>query len=78
MKASVLVDAGTMLEILQEGARYRLRWGWPGNWKVVYEGDASAHRRTIGGRSGKYEFRSVEQLRYDLERDAAEAEVTRR
>jgi len=50
---------------LQSGQRYRLRYGRPGDWRVVYENG----RRSVQGRSASYEFRSVEQLRYDFERD---------
>lgn len=86
LKVTVLEHDGTRLEIgLEEGRRYRLRWGEPGSWRVVYEGDARApegdalaHRRTVGGRTTSYAFRSVEQLRYDFERDAEEAQAARR
>jgi len=58
----VLADA--ILEIeLGADLRYRLRYGE----LVEYE----SGRRRIRGRSSPYEFRSVEQLRYDFERDVA-------
>jgi hypothetical protein len=78
LKASILVDEDTMLRLRLEGQRYCLQWGWPGNWRVVYEGDGRTHRRVIGGRNAEYGFRSVEQLRYDFERDAEEAKASRR
>jgi len=60
----VLPDA--ILEIeLHADLRYRLRYGH----LVEYENG----RRRIRGRSSRYEFRSVEQLRYDFERDVAAA-----
>jgi hypothetical protein len=69
----VQLRRGAMLEIWLGGdARYRLRYGRPGAWLVVYEnGRGHGHRRTAGGRAARYEFRSVEQLRYDFERDVA-------
>lgn len=57
----VLLD-GTLLEIeLHDDLRYRLRYGA----LVEYEDG----RRRVKGRSSRYEFKSVEQLRYDFERD---------
>ena len=53
---------GTLLEIeLHNDRRYRLRYGE----LVEYENG----RRRLRGRASRYEFRSVEQLRYDFERD---------
>ena len=46
---------------LDEKLRYRLSYGEA----VVYENG----RRTVRGRSSPYEFKSVEKLRYDFERD---------
>ena len=46
-----------------EGKSYRLSY----NDLVVYENG----RRTVRGRTTAYAFRSVEQLRYDFERDVA-------
>ena len=40
---------------------------------VAYAGDGRAHHREVRGRRAAYEFRSVEQLRYDFERDVADA-----
>jgi hypothetical protein len=55
-----------ILEIeLYADLRYRLRYGD----LVEYENG----RRKLRGRSSRYEFRSVEQLRYDFERDVAAA-----
>lgn len=44
-----------------DGDAYRLSYGDA----VIYENG----RRRLRGRSSPYEFRSVEQLRYDFERD---------
>jgi len=50
---------------LDDDGRYRLAYGD----RVVYENG----RRTVRGRSAPYDFKSVEQLRYDFERDVAAA-----
>jgi len=56
-----VVLRGEILEIeLHDDLRYRL--GWRG---VIYTNAADSKRR--------YDFRSVEQLRYDFERDVAKA-----
>ncbi|MDW8469000.1 MAG: hypothetical protein RML56_08585 [Burkholderiales bacterium] len=61
---------GTILDLrIAPGGAWRLRWGRPGAWRVRYENG----RRTVLGRRRRYEFRSVEQLRYDFERDVARA-----
>ena len=57
---AVLSHAVVRIE-LDEDLRYRLSYGE----QVVYE---NGHR-TVRGRSTRYEFRSVEKLRYDFERD---------
>ena len=55
---------GVVLEIeLAADLRYRLRYGD----LVEYENG----RRRVRGRRSAYEFRSVEQLRYDFEQDVA-------
>jgi hypothetical protein len=54
----------TILEVeLKSDLGYRLRYGD----LVEYDNG----RRKVRGRSSRYEFRSVEQLRYDFERDVA-------
>jgi hypothetical protein len=61
----VLLD-GTLLEIeLHDDRRYRLCYG-----DLVEYVDG---RRRLRGRASRYEFRSVEQLRYDFERDVEAA-----
>ena len=50
---------------LHHDLRYRLRYGG----LVEYENG----RRRLRGRTTAYEFRSVEQLRYDFERDVEAA-----
>lgn len=55
-----------ILEVrLESDLRYRLRYGD----LVEYENG----RRKVRGRTSRYEFRSVEQLRYDFERDVEAA-----
>ena len=61
-----VVLPGGILEIeLHDDLRYRLRYG-----ELVEYAD---HRRKLRGRAVAYEFRSVEQLRYDFERDVQAA-----
>jgi hypothetical protein len=75
LEARTLLDGRTMLEIsLQPGLRYRLRYGWPGEWRVSYDSGV----RRAGSKASAYEFRSVEQLRYDFERDVEEAQAADR
>jgi len=61
LREKVVLD-GALLEIeLDDESRYRLRYGE----LVEYENG----RRRLRGRWSRYEFRSIEQLRYDFERD---------
>ena len=58
---SVLLGGETLVLELHDDLRYRLKYGelveyWNG-------------RRRVRGRTSAYELRSVEQLRYDFERD---------
>ena len=59
--AEIVVLRDTMVRIELEEDRYRLAYGE----RVVYE----TGRGVVRGRSFPYEFKSVEQLRYDFERD---------
>ena len=62
----VLLADGALLEIeLDAELGYLLRYGA----LVEY----ANHRRRVRGRELPYEFRSVEQLRYDFERDVEAA-----
>ena len=63
MFSETVMLAGRLVRIRLEGNAYRLSYGDV----VVYE---PGHRR-VRGRSMPYEFRSVEQLRYDFEQDLA-------
>ena len=61
-----LLTDGPLLEIeLDEGLKYRLCYG-----ELV---EYSNGKKRVRGRESKYEFRSVEQLRYDFERDVEAA-----
>jgi hypothetical protein len=57
-------DASLEIE-LYDDLRYRLRFGG----LVVYENNL----KTIRGKTSPYQFKSVEQLRYDFERDVLAA-----
>jgi len=61
----IAVLHGGVVRIELEGERYRLSYGDA----VVYENG----RKTVRGRSSSYQFKSVEQLRYDFERDVEAA-----
>ncbi|HZM33445.1 MAG TPA: hypothetical protein VFC18_03035 [Burkholderiales bacterium] len=58
-----LAGGATLELIVHDDLRYRLRYGD----LVEYENG----RRRVRGRATAYEFRSVEQLRYDFEQDIA-------
>lgn len=62
----VLKEQSGPLEVeLHDDLTYLLRWGN----LVEYRN----HRRRVRGRVRPYEFRSVEQLRYDFEKDVKDA-----
>lgn len=66
LRERVLLEDGALLEIeLDADLGYRLCYGT----LVEY----ANHRRRVRGRELPYEFRSVEQLRYDFERDVESA-----
>lgn len=66
LQERVLLEDGALLEIeLDSDHGYVLRYGA----LVEY----TNHRRRVRGRELSYEFRSVEQLRYDFERDVEAA-----
>lgn len=67
----LLADGGWMEAVVQADRRYRLCLWRKGALLVEYSGPD--HRRRVRERAA-YEFRSVEQLRYDFERDVEEAE----
>jgi hypothetical protein len=62
LREIVVLESGRVLTIeLDAGLRYRLRYG-----ELV---EYSNGRRRVRGRAAPYEFRSVEQLRYDFEEE---------
>jgi hypothetical protein len=62
--AEMIITADAVVRIdLDDDLRYRLSYGE----LVVYEPGC----RHVRGRSAPYELRSVEQMRYDFERDVA-------
>jgi hypothetical protein len=65
---TVVLEDGLLEIELHADFRYRLRYGD----LVEYVN----HRRRVRGRSFPYEFRSVEQLRYDFEQDVNHAKGT--
>jgi hypothetical protein len=74
LQEHVMRPDGVRIEIsLAARGRYRLACLAQGELLVAYWGDGARHRRRVRGRESAYEFRSVEQLRYDFERDAEDA-----
>ncbi len=70
-----LAEGGTLEIALHAGRagapatlRYELRYIRGGVTLLGYD-NAAGHRRRLRGESAPYAFRSVEQLRYDFERD---------
>ena len=57
----IVILRHAVVRVQLDGEAYRLSYGNA----VVYENG----RRRVGGRWAPYELRSVEQLRYDFERD---------
>ena len=52
---------------------YRLALHRRGRLLVEFWNEGAEHRRRLGERVVVYDFRSIEQLRYDFERDAEDA-----
>jgi hypothetical protein len=71
----VVLLEGLRIEICLEARdRYSLALLAKGELLVQYAGGGARHRRRVRGRESAYQFRSVEQLRYDFERDAEDAQ----
>ena len=68
-----LADGVTVEAIVTPDPSYRLALSRKGTPRVEYWNDGAGHRRRMGERTSAYEFRSIEQLRYDFERDAEDA-----
>ena len=68
-----LTGGFTVEAIVAPDRSYRLALLEEGRPRVEYWNDRAGHHRRIGERTSAYEFRSIEQLRYDFERDAEDA-----
>jgi hypothetical protein len=69
----LILPGGRRVELrFDAGGGYRLACRAGAQVLVAYAGDGGGHRREVRGRRAAYEFRSVEQLRYDFERDVAD------
>lgn len=75
LQACAVLDGAVRIEMAVEaGGRYRLACWAGAALAVQYSGDGRTHRRRTRGKEAAYAFRSVEQLRYDFERDVADAQ----
>ena len=64
------LDASTTLEAAVDAARgYRLGLWRDGECIVEFRSEDGVHRRRSRERVSAYEFRSIEQLRYDFEQE---------
>jgi len=71
----VLLQNGFVIEVFfLPGKGYRLCCRKGKEVQVEYKSNGKYHSRELRGRRNAYEFRSVEQLRYDFERDAENAQ----
>lgn len=70
-----VLPGGEIVELkLLNGMQYRLTVRKGKKPLVEYKGSGGKHRRAVHGRENAYEFKSVEKLRYDFERDAEDAQ----
>ena len=68
-----LADGSTLVARVAADRDYRLGLYRRGVPLVEFWSEGAAHRRRVADRTFTYEFRSIEQLRYDFERDAENA-----
>ena len=68
-----LTDGVTVEAIVAPDSSYRLALLLRATPRVEYWNDRAGHYARVGERTSAYEFRSIEQLRYDFERDAEDA-----
>jgi len=69
-----VLPGGAVFELrLLNGMQYRLTVKKGQKTLVEYKGKGGRHSRAVRGRAAAYEFKSVEKLRYDFERDAEDA-----
>lgn len=69
----VLGNGFSMRICFFHGEQYRLSFFGSRKLLVEYKGEGGRHGRVVRGRALAYEFKSVEKLRYDFERDAEDA-----
>jgi len=71
----VVLGNGFCMEVVFRSAEdYRLSCRKGNNLLVDYKRDGKRHRMVACGRASVYEFKSVEKLRYEFERDAQDAQ----
>ena len=71
----VVLRNGSVMEIFfRAGKQCRLSCKIGKKLLIEYRGDGAQYRKTVHGRESAYTFKSVEQLRYDFERDAEDAQ----
>ena len=68
-----LADGSTLVALVAPDRGYRLGLYRRGAPRIEFWSEGGVHRRRVGDRTSVYEFRSIEQLRYDFERDAENA-----
>lgn len=68
-----LPDGATLVARVSSDRAYRLGLYRRGVPLVEFRGEGAVHQRRVADRVCAYEFRSIEQLRYDFERDAENA-----
>jgi len=68
-----LADGVTVEARVTPERGYRIALFRRGTPRVEFWNDGTVHHRRVGERTTAYDFRSIEQLRYDFERDAEDA-----
>ena len=68
-----LSDGSTLVARVAPDRSYRLSLYRGGAMLVEFWSESTAHWRRVADRVSAYQFRSIEQLRYDFERDAEDA-----
>lgn len=68
-----LADGSTLIARVGPALDYRLGLYRRSAPLVEFWSEDAMHRRRVGDRISSYEFRSIEQLRYDFERDVENA-----
>ena len=71
---AVLPDGTVMELIFSQEDLFRLSVKKGQKLLVRYWNQGKGHRRQVCGRESAYDFKSVEKLRYDFERDAEDAQ----